>query len=291
MHQAKKNRQPESTPAPHHAELSYATAEDNRLKRFSIKALEFLSGRNKINQVYQDIQDSDLDHSAIWEAAVEGLTINTAYNPLRLTGLPADKPLVFISNHPFGIIDGLILGKLIATVRPEFSILVNHVLCGHDPRVEKHLLPIDFRENKAAMLTNIRTKQLALERLKNGEAIGIFPSGGVATSPNGWAKAEDLIWKRFTAKIIQMSKATVIPIYFHGENSRLFQLVSQVSMTLRLGLLIHEANNKMGKEIRIEIGEAIPFEKTQHIKDRQELLDYLYKATFQLGETPVSSFK
>lgn len=280
----KKNRQSTSTETPHRAELSYATDEDNILKRFSIKALEFISGRKKINQVYQDIQDSDLDHSAIWTAAVEGFQIKTTYDPLRLTGLPADKPLVFISNHPFGIIDGLILSKLIATVRPEFSILVNHVLCGHDPRVEKHLLPIDFRENKAAMYTNIRTKQLALERLKNGESIGIFPSGGVATSPNGWAKAEDLTWKRFTAKIIQMSKATVIPIYFHGENSRLFQLVSQFSMTLRLGLLIHEANNKMGKDIRVEIGEAIPFETIQHIKDRQEMLDYLYTATFQLGD-------
>ncbi len=280
----KKNRQLFPTSTPHRAELSYATDEDNRLKRFSINALEFISGRKKINQVYQNIQDSDLDHTAIWAAALKGLNVRLKYDPLNLTNLPTDKPLVFIANHPFGIIDGLILGKLIASARPEFSILVNHVLCGHDPRVEKHLLPVDFRESKEAMLTNIQTKQLALKRLKNGEAIGVFPSGGVATSPNGWAKAEDLTWKRFTAKIIQMSKATVVPIYFHGENSRLFQLVSQFSATLRLGLLINEANNKIGTEIRIEIGEAIPFEAIQHIKDRQELLDYLYKVTFQLGD-------
>ena len=132
------------------------------------------------------------------------------------------------------------------------------------------------------MQTNLNTRKIALERMKQGEALVIFPSGGVMTSPNGFAKAEDLEWKRFTAKVIQMAKATVIPIFVHGENSRLFQLISQFSQALRMSLLLNEVRNKMGKEIHLTIGDPIPFSKLASIKDRQQLLDHLKEITFGL---------
>lgn len=86
------------------------------------------------------------------------------------------------------------------------------------------MLPIDFRETPAAARANILTKQLAAERLKAGEALAIFPYGGVATAPRFWLHAQYLKWKRFVAKLIQQAKATVIPLYFHGRNSILFQM-------------------------------------------------------------------
>ena len=78
----------------------------------------------------------------------------------------------------------------------------------------------------------------------------IFPAGGVSTSPNGLGRADDLEWKRFTAKVIQMAEATVVPVFVHGQNSRLFQLISQVSQTLRYGMLLNEVRNKMGRDLQ-----------------------------------------
>ena len=83
--------------------------------------------------------------------------------------------------------------------------------------------------------------------------------------------------------MIQMTEATVIPIFVHGQNSRLFQLVSQVSLTLRLGLLMNEVRNKIGKPVRFEIGNPIVFDEVAGISDRQKLLDYLKERTFQLA--------
>jgi putative hemolysin len=191
---------------------------------------------------------------------------------------------VIIANHPYGVVDGLIMGYLASLVRSHFCVLVNEVLTHQDPRLNEQLLPIDFGETRAALQTNLLTRKEALGRLERGEAIVIFPSGGVATSPKGWGKAEDLEWKRFTAKMIQMAKATVVPVYVPGQNSRLFQLASQISPALRLGMLLNEVRNKMGSQIKLEIGDPIPFATLASVKDRQLLLDLLREKTFSLAD-------
>ena len=146
------------------------------------------------------------------------------------------------------------------------------------------LLPISFEETKEAQLINIETKKLAKERLKKGEAIVVFPSGGVATSTSFFSKAEDLEWKRFVAKLIIQTKATVLPVFVHGRNSRLFQLASQIDLNLRLGLLLNEVRNKMGKEIRLTVGDPLPPTLLQQYKDKQELLDFLREKTLRYAD-------
>jgi len=39
-------------------------------------------------------------------------------------------------------------------------------------------------------------------------------------------KPEDLEWKRFVVKVIRQTRATVLPLYIHGRNSRLFHLAA-----------------------------------------------------------------
>lgn len=247
--------------------------------------LERISGGKKIDRLYTEIRRTDMEPDEIWRVAIEMLKLDLRFDEQKLMASPKEGPLVIISNHPFGVVDGLILGYFASRIRKDFVVLVNEVIMGQDERIDNFLLPIDFRETKSAVKANIQTKNETLNRLANGEALVIFPSGGVATSPKGFGKAEDLEWKRFVAKVIQQSKATVIPVFVHGQNSRLFQLVSQVSATLRLSMLLHEVKNKIGKPIYLEIGDAIPYEEMAHIRDRQKLLDHLWKVTHDLGKS------
>ncbi len=201
----------------------------------------------------------------------------------KLEKLPADCPLTIVANHPYGVVDGLILGKLLERVRKSYFILVNEVLA-RDPRLADFLLPIDFRPGQQAVRSNLATAQAAIERMKGGQAMGVFPSGGVATAKSFFGPAEDLEWKRFPAKVIQVSQSTVVPVYFHGQNSRLFQMVSQFSMPLRLGLLLYETKNKIGRKIRVEIGTPIPYAEMAHLRDRDALLGFLRDRTLALGQ-------
>ncbi|MEM6799866.1 MAG: lysophospholipid acyltransferase family protein [Bacteroidota bacterium] len=264
--------------------LTYVSPYDRKIKRVIMALLERIWGGKKIDRLYSEIRETKMQPEEIWRIAVEKLDLKLVYNEDKLLSAPKEGPLVIISNHPFGVVDGLVLGYLAARIRMDFVVLVNEVIMGQDERIDNYLLPIDFRESKDAVKANIQTKNKTLARLANGEALVIFPSGGVATSPKGFGKAEDLEWKRFVAKVIQQSKATVIPVFFHGQNSRLFQLVSQVSATLRLSMLLHEVKNKIGKPIRLEIGDPISYEEISHIRDRQKLLNYLWQVTHDLGK-------
>ena len=114
------------------------------------------------------------------------------------------------------------------------------------------------------------------------QALTLFPAGGVATARGFRGPIEDLEWKRFVVKVIQMTRATVVPVYVHGRNGRLFQFVSQFSPTLRLALLLNETRNKMGRPVRVTIGDPLPYEALAGFRDRQALLDHLRATVFAL---------
>lgn len=265
------------------ARLSYTSQDDPLFRRLLIGTVEYASGRRKLEKIYTNVREQQLDRKEIWQQILGELEIEMVFDEQQLERAAGIQgPLVVIANHPFGVVDGLILGHLLAQVRTEFFVLVNEVLC-REPMLAPYFLPIDFRETKDALQMNIQTRKLAMQRLRAGEAMGIFPSGGVATAPQPWKKVEDLEWKRFVVKLIQQTGATVLPLYMHGRNSRLFQVASKMSLNLRLSLLLHEVRNKIGRKIMISIGDPIAFSELEYLKNRQDLLDHLRKITEELS--------
>ena len=109
-------------------------------------------------------------------------------------------------------------------------------------------------------------------------------AGAVATTPKLWDKrAVDAEWKNLTARLISQGKADVVPVFFAGQNSMLFQLASHLSMTLRLSLLFKEVHDSIGGDVIVRVGEVIPFERLAKIEDRQQLMNVLREATYALG--------
>lgn len=254
--------------------FTYADVNDPWWKKRLIEAVEFSTGRAKIERLYNEIRDLEVLPKTLWSLGLQQLQVKMLYDVEQLQKIPRTGPLVFIANHPYGIVDGLMLAALVAEVRDEFVFLVNEVLT-RDERLSPFLLPIDFRETKEALRTNLESRDKAIQRLKAGEALAIFPSGAVATSQSWFGPAVDLEWKNFVLKLIQQSRATVVPLFIEGQNSRLFQMVSQVSMPLRLGLLLYETLNKMKRTIRVTIGDPIAYEDLEKTCGRTEMLGYL----------------
>lgn len=264
--------------------ISYAAPTDPAWKRAVIRMIERFTGQRRLEKMYRTLRmDAAFAPEFFWQDALNMLSVSLDYDRDAFDHIPPEGPVVVIANHPFGVLDGLTICHLASRMRPNFQILTNSVLC-QDPALDPYLLPVSFDETREAMQMNINTKQGALETLKNGGAVVIFPGGGISTAAGWRGQVTDLEWKRFTAKLIQLSRATVIPIYFHGQNSRLFQVVSQFSLTLRLSLLLYEVNRMMGTTLRLEIGRPVPFAHLAHIKDRQALLDHLREHVYSLGQ-------
>lgn len=273
------------------SKLTYAAPDTPLHKKLLIRSIESLTGQRKLERVYNHILQSvpvDTDDHAIWPTALQQLQIHTAYDQQQLEKVPTSGPLVLIANHPFGVLDGLIICHLAAQLRSNFKILINKALC-IEPRVAQYVLPVDFSETPKAIQTNIETKRQAVATLEEGGAIVIFPAGGISTTRRGpFGRAIDLEWKLFVAKLIQVTKATVLPIYFHGQNSPVFQLASQVSETLRLALIIHEVHRKRGKTIQIEIGDPIPYTELQGIRKRKALVQHLRNVIYAMAPETIA---
>jgi putative hemolysin len=268
--------------------LSYAKDNDPLIKRVLIKTIERLTGRPRIERLYTEMKEMDLTPQSIWQIALDKLEIYPHFSQEQLDKIPKDGPVLFVSNHPFGVADGLMLGLVASKIRPKFGILVNEVLCTEE-MFKPYFLPIDFRETKEALETIINTRKETIERLERGEAIAIFPSGGVATAKNIIGPVEDLEWKRFVLKLVQKSKATVVPLFFHGQNSFLFQLASHIHPNFRLGLLLNEVRNKMNRHIGISIGDPLSYEDFCKVGKNDELLHHLHKITWEMKEDPFFS--
>ena len=191
---------------------------------------------------------------------------------------------MIIANHPFGIIDGLILCSLVSKQRRDFKIMTHETL-KFLPQLESFILPVDFSNNKKdAVKLNIQTAKKAREHLLNKGVIIIFPSGSVSTAKNLKSEATDDEWKKFPAKLIHQTKTNVLPFYFDGKNGLLFHLFASKlnNQTLKYSSYIHETRKKIGQNIFIYSGDVIKYKDLSHLKDRDELTNYLKETTYNL---------
>lgn len=265
--------------------FSYADPADPRLKRLFIRLIERLTGQPYLKWLYEENKAHPVEGESFWSAAIRKLELHLVFNEDELAKWPKTGPLVVVANHPFGVLDGLVICEIVSRVREDFRVLTNAVLLRAE-EVREFLLPVDFAETEEALKTNLRTRAEAKSFLMKGGCLVVFPAGGVSTTPTIWHKrAIDTEWKNFAARLISQAKATVAPVYFAGQNSRLFQLASHVSMTLRLSLLFKEVHDRIGTDINVRIGELIPYERLAGINDRQSVMDVLKQITYSLGGT------
>jgi len=262
--------------------FSYAAPDDPRLKRLVIRLIERTTGQPYLRWLYEDYQNNP-SNETFWDSAIRRLELKVVCDEEKLSRWPKSGALVVVCNHPFGVLDGLTICHLVAKMRTDFRVLTNSVLYRAD-EIKPFLLPIDFAETKDALKTNLQSRAVAKAHLMSGGCLVIFPAGGVSTTPTMWHKrAVDADWKTFTARLITQAQAPVAPVYFAGQNSRLFQVASHVSMTLRLSLLFKEVHDKIGSEVRVRIGDVVPYSALTSITDRYAFMQRLRDLTYALG--------
>lgn len=238
--------------------LSYANTFSNPLKKFTIQAMELFTGKLHLLYLIRKFERRGVKFGqAFWKDALDIMGITLRTPPEQLQRIPKTGPVIVVANHPHGLVDGMVLAETIGKIRTDYKILTRSLLTGVEP-IDQFMIPVPFPHEEDALQQNLEMRRRAMEHLKDGGVIVLFPSGVVAASETWFGPAIEKEWNPFTAKMIQRSGAAVVPIFFPGQNSRAYQIANQLSATLRQGLLIYEVRHALYKPQAPVIGE--PFD-------------------------------
>ena len=264
-------------------EFSYASPDDPLPRKLGIRCVELLTGQPYLKRLYRDFQRTGLPHSQFFDEAVDRLDLRVNWHGFPLDEIPADGPLIFVANHPYGVLDGIVICLLAARTRGDFKILINSVLC-RAPELDDYVLPVDFEPTPQALQTNLASRKTAREHLSAGGSLIVFPAGGVSTTRKIFSReAFDEDWAPLVGQLIRRTKASVVPVFFEGQNSMPFQLASHVSYALRVALIFREVRRRVGSSLDVVVGDPLDFPDLEPHMPPANLARMLQQHTHELA--------
>ncbi len=268
--------------------LTYSNSFPNPFVRFTIRAIEWMTGKiTIINRVRKFESLGEFKGQAFWPATMKVMGIELQTPEHQLARIPEEGPVVFVANHPHGLVDGMILADLIGRRRNDYRILTRALLTGIDESASSYMISVPFPHEADAQQKMLDMRAQAMAHLKENGLIALFPSGAVAASDRMMGQPIEGEWNVFTAKMIRTSGATIVPCFFTGQNSRAYQIANRISPVIRQGLLIHEVVRSFDKPQAPIIGNPItPDEWQDRIGKPREFMAWLRERTLSLRDNP-----
>lgn len=264
--------------------LSYANTFTNPFQRNTIKTLELLTGKLRLLRKVRQFEKMGIPFGQpFWSQALNLLGIELLTSESEISRIPKKGPVVIVANHPHGLVDGMVLAELIGSVRTDYKILTRSLLTGVK-QIDQFMIPVPFDHEENALQKSLEMRRVAMKHLENDGVLVLFPSGKVASSDTIFGSVVEGEWSPFTAKLIQKSNADVLPIFFPGSNSRMYQIANQISATLRQGLLIYEVVHAMNKPQKPVVGNLIKQDEiSSWRRDPRGFMRWLRDTTIALG--------
>lgn len=197
-----------------------------------------------------------------------------------LEAVPASGATVVVANHPFGGVEGVLLGRLLRQRRGDVKILVNDVLT-RIPELRELFIPVSVLDPKAKA-RNANGLREALRHLRGGGLLLIFPAGMVASYDLRQRRVTERAWNRLAGHLVQRSGACAVPMFIEGRNSVLFYLLGLVHFRLRTLLLPRQLLNRRGTTVRVHVGDPVTGPELSSLGDADEIVRYLRLATYLL---------
>ena len=263
--------------------VSYANTFTNPWKANTIRAMEWVTGKLPLLRMVRRFERmGPAEGQKFWTQALDIMGIELQTPAEQIANIPKDGPVIVVANHPHGLVDGMVLAHLIGQVREDYKILTRSLLTGIR-EIDPFMIPVPFPHEENAREQSLEMRAKAMAHLKDNGVIVLFPSGVVASSDTMFGPAVERVWNPFTAKMIQRSGATVVPIFFPGQNSRAYQMANKISPTIRQGLLIHEVIHSCKRPQSPVVGKPITPEEVKAFEGGQrEFVAWLRETTINL---------
>lgn len=266
--------------------LTYANSFDSPVTSRIIRTIEWFTGKLTIIKMIRAFEKRGAPSGQpFWRAALGTMGIDLLTPDEQVLNIPLEGPVVAVSNHPHGLVDGMILADLIGRRRTDYKILTRELLTGIDEVAASYMISVPFPHEPDAQRKSVEMRAKAMTHLKEGGLISVFPSGVVASSDSLFGPVIEREWNVFTAQMIRRSGAKVVPIYFPGANSRIYQMANRISATLRQSLLLHEVVKSCNRPQKPVVGPPINDEQMKMLEtDPRGFMTWLREHTLSLAD-------
>jgi putative hemolysin len=245
--------------------------------------VERLLALNRLKNIHNEIPASS-DPAEFLKKVLDRFQISNSIRREDLSAIPSKGSTVVIANHPFGGIDGVFLASILCSVRADVKILANYFL-GRIPELRPMLFMVDPFGKKSSIHKNKTALKEAVHWVKSGGLLMVFPAGEVSHFRWKTKKIEDPDWDSTVARLIRLTRANVVPVYFKGRNSLAFQAAGLIHPLLRTLMLPRELINKQSAHIQLKIGSTISYRRIAGISRDADLTAYLRFRTYLLGNS------
>jgi putative hemolysin len=241
-----------------------------------IRLLKF----HKLNEIYKAYSGPGGLHFV--EYAIKSLKLKYEVNTDALQNIPQNGAFVTISNHPYGGADGIGIFYMLLPIRPDYKTVSNYMMTRLKPLQDNFFTVNPFISGRSVTM-NITGIKDSMQHLKEGHPLGLFPAGEVSSYNNDYPGICDKKWDKSIMRLVQKANVPVVPIYFHGTNSKMFHLLGRMSPFLRTAKIPSELLNKHKRTIKISIGKPIDIETQKSFLTIEDYIDFLRQQTYTLA--------
>jgi putative hemolysin len=236
----------------------------------------------QLNRIYNKTFDLD-DNVSFTNRVLNVMNVQWDVGNQDDTVIPKEGPLIIVANHPFGGIEGLLMISMLERFRPDGKVMANYML-SLMPEIRDRFFFVDPFGGADAKRANLHSMKASLKWVEEGHALAVFPAGEVSSIDLKTGKVRDPAWSPTIARMVRRTKATVLPVFFTGNNGAFFNMAGIIHPRLRTLLLPKQFVNKRNHKIHVELGPPIPWHDMEEYATDEELIQYLRLRTYVLGE-------
>jgi putative hemolysin len=234
---------------------------------------------NPLRDVYSKVKQAQ--GSGLFEKLLSEMRIQVRVAPEDLARIPQTGAALVVANHPFGILDGAVLGALLTRIRTDVKILTNYLLEGVEESRD-FCIYLDPFSRASSHRVNARGLRQAISHLKGGGLLAMFPAGEVSHWQLRHGEVTDPEWSEAAARLARLTEAPVVPVFFAGRNSVSYHMLGAVHPRLRTIQLPRQFLMKAGTETCLRVGTPVTPEKLRRIPSDQQAISYLRWRTYLL---------
>ena len=253
------------------------------LNSFYCFILSRLTGLNFLQKKYKNIKSSGRRGKQYINYLISILNIRSKVT-FKCAGeaVPSTGGTVIMSNHPYGVTDGLLLLQFVLRYRSDVKIMINDAISDIS-EFDDLVITVNPYGGKTSQKDNVRQMRECHKWIKAGGCLVVFPAGEVSHYQPRKRAICDSKWSAHVARLVQNTEAKVVPVFFSGHNGLFFQMAGLVSPWLRTFLLGRAFINTWGKTISFVVGETISPKAYRKVSNVDELAKFFRLQTYILN--------